>query len=69
MLECPWRKTRKAVVTDLLVPDTRVLVLEHGAEKQLVGFISYAVRYSGVFFIEYEWVEKEYAKHEYDDML
>ncbi len=33
------------------------------------GFISYAVRYGGVFFIEYEWVEKEYAEHGYDDML
>lgn len=62
-------EARKAVVTDLLVPDTRVLVLEHGAEKRLVGFISYAVRYGGVFFIEYEWVEKEYAEHGYDDML
>ncbi|MBO3832231.1 MAG: hypothetical protein FGF51_02440 [Candidatus Brockarchaeota archaeon] len=62
-------EARKAVVTDLLVPDTRVLVLEHGVEKRLVGFISYAVRYGGVFFVEYEWVEKEYAEHGYDDML
>lgn len=62
-------EARKAVVTDLLVPDTRVLVLEHGAEKRLVGFISYALRYGGVFFIVYEWVEKEYAEHGCDDML
>lgn len=62
-------EARKAVVTDLLVPDTRVLVLEHDAEKRLIGFISYAVRYGGVFFIEYEWVEKEYAEHGYDDIL
>lgn len=59
---------RKAVITDLLVPDTRVLVVEHN-EKELVGFISYAVRHGGVFFIEYEWVEKEYGKSGYDDML
>lgn len=62
-------EARKTVVTDLLVPDTHVLVLEHGAEKQLVGFISYAIRYGGVFFIVYEWVEKEYAEYGCDDML
>lgn len=62
-------EARKAVVTDLLVPDTRVLVLEHGADSQLVGFISYAIRYGGVFFIVYEWVEKKYAEYGYDDML
>ena len=55
-------EARKAVVTDLLVPDTHALVLEHGAEGRLVGFISYAIRYGGVFFIEYEWVEGEYKR-------
>lgn len=65
----PLEEARRAVVTDLLVPDTRVLVLEHGADSRLVGFISYAIRYGRVFFIEYEWVEREYAKYGYDDML
>jgi len=62
-------EARKAVVTDLLVPDTHALVLEHGAEGRLVGFIGYAIRYGGVYFIEYEWVEKEYTGYGYDDEL
>jgi len=62
-------EARKAVATDLLVPDTHALVLEHGSENRLVGFISYAIRYGGVYFIEYEWVDKEYKKYGYDDGL
>jgi ribosomal protein S18 acetylase RimI-like enzyme len=62
-------EARKAVAIDLLVQDTRVLVVEHSADNSLVGFISYAIRYGGVFFIEYEWVEKEYANYGFDDKL
>lgn len=62
-------EARKAVITDLLVPDTHALVLEHGAEDRLVGFISYAIRYGGVYVIEYEWVDREYVKLRYDDEL
>ncbi len=62
-------EARKALVTDLLVPDTHVLVLEHGCDNRPVGFISYAIRHGGVFYIEYEWIEKEYAKYKYDDAL
>jgi len=64
-----FEEARKAVATDLLVPDTHALVLEHGAENRLVGFISYAIRYGGVYFIEYEWVEREYKRYGYDDEL
>jgi len=67
-LEGEWG-ARRAVATDMLVPDTHVLVLEHGAEGRLVGFISYAIRYGGVYFIEYEWVEREYKAYGYDDEL
>ncbi|MBO3803948.1 MAG: GNAT family N-acetyltransferase [Candidatus Brockarchaeota archaeon] len=62
-------EARRAVVTDLLVPDTRVLVVEQGNDDQLVGFISYAIRHGGVFFVEYEWVENEYVKYGCDGML
>jgi len=62
-------EARKAVATDLLVPDTRALVLEHGHEARLAGFVSYAIRHGGVYFIEYEWVEKEYKRYGYADEL
>jgi len=62
-------EARRAVATDLLFPDTHALVLEHGVENRLVGFISYAIRYGGVYFIEYEWVGGEYRKYGYDDEL
>lgn len=62
-------EAKMAVTTDMLVPDTRVLVAEHGPEKKLVGFISYAIRYGGAYFIEYHWVDKEYSQLGYGDKL
>jgi len=62
-------ETKKADASDLFFPDTRILVLEHGVDKRIVGFISYAIQRKGGFYIEYEWVEKDYTKYGYDDKL
>lgn len=64
-----FEEAQKCVTTDLLIPDTRVLVLEREIGGEPIGFISYAIRYGGIFFIEYEWVEPQYSKHGYDDIL
>ena len=35
----------------------------------IVGFLSFAIRYGGVYFIEYIWVEKAYRKYGYEEKL
>ena len=69
-----WKGTslgdaREAVKTDCLAPDTKTLVAIHGPERRLVGFLSFAIRHGGVYFIEYIWVEKAYKRLGYEEKL
>jgi len=59
---------RKTVTTDLLVPDTRVYVAEHPSGS-LIGFISYAIRHGGVFWVEYLWAGEGSQAEEVQEQL
>jgi len=63
------KDAREAVKTDCLASDTKVFIAEHGPQKKPVGFISFAVRYGGTYYIEYLWVEEAHRKYGYEEKL